>query len=201
MYKTICSSIFLICSALPALAGITLPAFCQPDDRFITVENNRDNKRIFIETGTAGGHGVFMAFNAGFEEIHSIELLREELELAKQRIGNRPDVHLYLGDSATTLYSILPTIKEPVLFWLDAHFGDRVSDNCPILKELAAIASHPIKTHTILIDDVRCFGKSVYDYITIDEVVKAVKEINPAYEISFQDGYEKKDVLVAKIAP
>ena len=198
MHKILYFSFVLICSALSA--RIQLPIFCQFDDRFITVENNRDNKRIFIETGTAGGQGVFMALNAGFEEIHSIELLRELHEISLQRIGNRSDVHLYLGDSAMTLCSILPAVKEPVLFWLDAHFGDRASDNCPILNELAAIASHPIKTHTILIDDMRCFGTSAYDYISIEQIIKAVREINPAYEISFEDGYEKRDVLVAKIS-
>jgi hypothetical protein len=181
--------------------NIKVPDCYQFDARLDTIKRNRGTKRLFIETGTAGGQGVFTALLSGFEEIHSIELLKELYDTSIRRIGNRYNVHLYLGDSASMLTRILPEIHEPALFWLDAHFGDRPSDNCPILRELEAIATHPIKTHTILIDDVRCFGTSDYDYISVDQVCEAIYRINPNYEITFEDGYVKNDVLVAKVNP
>ncbi len=200
MYKRIFGLLFLLPLGLPA-AQFPLPSFCSYNPRYETIKHNRGEKRIFIETGTAGGEGIFMAIYAGFEQIYSVELDPELHNTSKHRTRNYPNVHLYLGDSATMLSSLLPSITEPALFWLDAHFaGEKtIGHNCPILRELDAIASHSIKTHTILVDDVRCFGSSAYDEITINEVVEAIKRINPAYEISFQDGHIKNDVLVAQI--
>ncbi|HSX26196.1 MAG TPA: hypothetical protein VLE89_04225 [Chlamydiales bacterium] len=174
------------------------------DNRLNVVKNNREGKRIFFETGTAGGGGVYMAILAGYEEIYSGEINPELYNCALSRLKEERNVHLYLGDSAQILERVLPLIDEPVLFWLDAHCpgeGLHLSENCPVLRELQAIGAHSIKTHTILVDDVRVFGTHFYDYIPLSAVVDAIMKINPDYVISFEDGFVKNDVLVAKILP
>ncbi len=172
------------------------------DARYETVERNRNGYQVFVETGTAGGGGVFMALYAGFREIYSTEVNQELYALAVRRVGDLPNIHLHFGDSGVMLEKkILRMVKEPALFWLDAHSWpiDPRGENCPILRELKAIAAHPIKTHTILIDDIRLFGTEAFDFIEIEELVQAIKAINPNYTITFEEGYQERDVLVARV--
>jgi hypothetical protein len=88
---------------------------------------------------------------------------------------------------------LLTSIFEPVVFWLDAH----PTCSSPILDELAVIAQHPIKTHTILIDDRRLmqgWWRNVHEI----QVLHALKAINPAYKIRYIDGHEPDDIIVAE---
>lgn len=158
---------------------------------------------IFIETGSADGSGIQKALAAGFSEIYSIELLPNWYEHCCLIFENQPNVHLFLGNSTTGLKKILSKVKKRATFWLDAHFcgqNSAIGDtHSPILEELQAISTHPIKDHTILIDDVRLFGQPEFDFISLEEVISALRKINPNYQIFFEDGFIKNDVLVAKI--
>lgn len=159
--------------------------------------------RIFIETGSYMGDGIQNALDAGFEEVYSIELAPNHYKQCRMRFKHNPQVHLYFGDSSVVLKTILETITEPVTFWLDGHYSwgttAKGATNTPILKELEIIAQHPIKTHTILIDDVRQFGAMEFDYIERETIINLLLSINPNYTIYYQDGYQKDDVLVAEI--
>lgn len=160
-------------------------------------------KRIFIESGSYRGDGIQNALDAGFEEIYSIELSPYLYEYCCNRFDGNPNVHLYLGDSSEVLKLILSKISEPATFWLDGHYswGETAKGltNTPILSELSHIAEHSIKTHTILIDDVRQFGSMEFDYVNLNEIIKALLNINGNYIFYYEDGYQKNDVLVADI--
>jgi hypothetical protein len=80
------------------------------------------NITTFIETGTLYGDGVDYALECGFEKIISIEINETLYQQAKNKYATNPRVQILLGNSPDVLKEILPTIKEPVLFWLDAHF-------------------------------------------------------------------------------
>lgn len=159
-------------------------------------------KRVFIETGTYKGDGVQLALDAGFEQIYSIELGIDLYINCTYRFAGIDKVHLFNGDSAMTLPLLLNDIDEPVTFWLDGHYsgGDTVlgSLNTPLLQELEAIKNHKIKTHTILIDDLRCWVKEVHGFNT-NELIQKLKEINPDYSFDFEDGHVAKDILAAWI--
>lgn len=162
--------------------------------------------RYFIETGTWEGHGVLLAVMANcFQEIHTIELA--ETFYTRNKIGemnhSNPPVHVWYGDSGIVLGDVLKGINEPATIWLDAHYSGndtaRGESNTPILRELECIKNHPIKTHTILIDDIRLFGTPEFDNIPLDTIISKLKEINPSYKISIKDGLNSpKDILVAK---
>lgn len=160
-------------------------------------------KNTFIETGSLHGEGINKALEAGYKEVYSIELSPHFYQYCSQRFKDNPKVHVHLGDSGAILKEILQKINEPVVFWLDSHysrFGTALGDSStPILRELEAIAAHPIKSHTILIDDVRLFGTVEFDFIELNAIIAIIKRINPNYSISFEDGYVAKDVLVAQI--
>lgn len=157
---------------------------------------------VFIETGSYLGSGIQKALQAGFKEVYSIELSPSLYDHCCKLFEGNPQVHLYLGDSSIELENIISVIDQQATFWLDAHYSGGItatSGNSPILTELKVIAQHPIKTHTILIDDVRLFGTSESDFIKLEEIINAIKEINPNYIFYFENGYIPNDVLVAEI--
>lgn len=160
--------------------------------------------RYFIETGAWLGDGIEQAIKAGFSEIHSIEISEYNYAICKEKFASRSNVHIWRGDSTTVLDQVLAQIYEPVTFWLDAHKcavdSGRGETNTPILKELEAIQRHAIKTHTILIDDVRYFGTEEFDNVPLSEVIKRIKEINSKYTITYAPGYQANDILIAQIS-
>lgn len=160
--------------------------------------------KYFIESGSFTGNGILNAMEAGFEKIYSIELSPYYYQLCRDQFAQFPNVVLFEGDSGKVLPTILEQIDAPATFWLDGHYSNFVNTAkgdtlCPILAELESIRNHSIKTHTILIDDVRLFGTVHFDYVTIKEVIKKIKAINPNYIITYEMGAFPNDVLVAYI--
>ena len=174
-----------------------------------------NNNRIFIETGTYMGQGVIQALNAGFKEVISIELDEKRFKRAEKIFEKKKNVRIVHGNSGEELPKILKDINEPVTFFLDAHYcgepisaGVAIADKwCPMNEELEAILNSPIKTHTILIDDIRCIDLQHIDKKTQkpvgfpgkENLLKKLKEINPDYTISYLPGYIPNDVLLARV--
>lgn len=150
------------------------------------------NNRVFIETGTSKGDGISVAIAAGFEYIYSIDNDPELYDITAEKFKQDLNVKLYFGDSDQILSELLSNINELVTFWLDAHTGKSSS----ILEELTVIADHDIKTHTILIDDMRYFRKRCWG-ISFGQILAALNKINPYYLIEYVDGSYKHDILVA----
>ncbi len=163
---------------------------------------------VFIETGTYLGNGIEKALAVGFEEIYSIEISQKFHKKAVERFQKQIKqgrVNIILGDSSVCVPSILERLNSKATFWLDAHFsgGDtgKGEKDVALLEELDAISKHPIKEHTILIDDVRLFGtRSEQDWagIKLDQVLEKLRSINESYLISYENGVVEKDVLVAR---
>lgn len=148
--------------------------------------------RVLVETGTNFGHTVSSAIGT-FETIYSIELDEALWMHASRRFAHRADVRLRRGDSARELQGILAELREPALFWLDAHYsGDgtaRGDQDSPIMQELASIAAHQIREHAILIDDARLFvGRDGYP--TIEDCRAAVSRWWPTH------GYDVHDDVI-----
>ena len=151
---------------------------------------------VFVETGSNLGQGIMMALMAGFKEIYSIELSDQLYELCKKRFEDNSNVHLIHGNSGVELTNVISKINVPITFWIDAHYSGGVTagedGHLPILDELTTIKNHPVKNHTILIDDMRDWD--------INVITKAVMEINSDYNISLVDGYgHKDDIMVAMV--
>jgi hypothetical protein len=156
----------------------------------------------FVESGTWVGDGVQMALDAGFKKVRSIELSPIYFARSSKRFNGNPAVQLYQGNSGEMLYEVIKDIQVPITFWLDGHYsgGDtaRGAKKTPILEELDQIKRHPIKTHTILIDDMRCCNGDWFDFISKEQIIKKVLEINPNYQITYDAGCTPTDVLVAR---
>jgi hypothetical protein len=149
---------------------------------------------VFVETGSEQGYGIQQAVDAGFEKIYSIELHEKPYLYCLKKFLHNPCVYLIQGDSSLVLGEIINMIPVNITFWLDGHDEDAY----PVLAELEAIKNHPIKTHTILIDDLRMFDEKKHG-LSIEIIKKKILEINSDYKISFENGHIVNDILVAHI--
>jgi hypothetical protein len=154
-----------------------------------------------VETGSWHGDGISAALDAGFGRVLSVELSADLYGGLARKYKGDARVQLWHGASEFLLGEMIASLTEPATFWLDAHYssGDtaRGSSITPILFELASIAAHPIKNHTLLIDDVRLFGNEFP--VSLDEVYAAIARIGPDYRVSFEDSQAGgHDILVAQ---
>lgn len=159
---------------------------------------------VFVETGTYIGETVDMVLKTKlFKTIHTIELNESLYNDAVAKYKNDKSVKVWHGDSIDSLKEIVPTLAEPATFWLDAHAsGDLVggkSGGSPVLDELDIIASSPIKTHTIIIDDCRLFGSAEWSFVKKEDAIERIMKINPDYKIHYLDGHIRNDVLWATV--
>lgn len=141
----------------------------------------RYSLKTFVETGTYLG-AMIDATLSTFEKIYTIELDPLLFNKAKRKFKNHRNVRVIKGDSAVKLLEILPKIKEPTLFWLDAHYSKGITAkgdlNTPILEELRVIINHFIKEHLILVDDASSFiGKNGFP--TISNLKKYILKLYP----------------------
>ena len=126
----------------------------------------------FVETGTYFGEMV-NALKGEFEQIQSIELNEFLFERAKRRFMNYSHIRILHGNSASMLPLALASVKQPTLFWLDAHYSGGITacgdQHSPIFQELGHIFHHPIRGHVIVIDDARLFGTDAA-YPTLEQL-------------------------------
>ena len=158
----------------------------------------RRDERVFYESGSYNGDGIADALSAGFTEIHSYEIAKKWHNYSKARFIDDSRVNLHFAPSQSM---DLSNLNERAMFWLDGHysFGDTSYHEtvCPVLEELEIIKKHHIKTHTILVDDMRLYGTREFADITLQDVGTMIKSINPLYEFKFMDGHIENDILVA----
>jgi hypothetical protein len=159
------------------------------------VKEYKPEADVFIETGTHQGWGIDVALEAGFSEIHSIELDEQSFKTCTERFKDKKGVHIYHGSSEDLLTDVYNSVvtEKPVLFWLDGH-----TPNLPLYSELEQISKFERKNHIILIDDLRCI-------IEVDPNLEKIKQhllaINPNYKIFRVDSAKfANDILVAKQA-
>jgi hypothetical protein len=160
----------------------TLVEFNSIEDKVLSYDQlfkkYKGNHKLFFETGTHKGDGVQNALDMGFEEVVSIEILPELYERCVSRFKGKEDkVHLFLGDSNERMEEMLELIKEPSLIFLDGHFNN----GDPLWKELEILKNHPIKTHTIIVDDMPNY------YGSGEKVKEKLLEINSNYTLVYED--------------
>jgi hypothetical protein len=114
----------------------------------------------FIETGTYNGDTTF-ALEPYFNKLHTIEFSEQYYNRTKSRYsGNK--INFILGDSSDVFISLLPTITDKCIFFLDGHWsgGDtgQSAKDCPLVEEIAHINNLFKNDAIIIIDDVRLFG-------------------------------------------
>ena len=141
------------------------------------------NYNTFVETGTHHGDGVRRALDLGFSNVISVEILEDLYNECTQKFSSeisQGKVKLFLGDPNELLPTMLELLTEPSLIFLDGHFNNGE----PLWGELDILKSHPIKNHTIIVDDFQNYFNS-----TEKKLKESIREINPNYKFSFEDSY------------
>ena len=173
----------------------------------INLEDEAKTHPYFFETGTNMGFGVKEAIKSGFKKIISIDIEERYYNLAKENFTEKkyPNTEFTFacGNSAEMTESLISSVNERILFWLDGHGCGRN----PLHGELEAIKNHKIKNHTILIDDVRMMGNRQKEWefawgpeTRRDKIIESVMKINSNYKISYLNSPNaQNDVLVAEI--
>ncbi len=155
----------------------------------------------FVETGTLRGDGVQAALDAGFESVVSIEIDRDLFEKTMPRFAKDKRVALYRGDSGSELPFIMKEIQHPATIWLDAHgvAGDGTKGESPLIRELKCITRHPIKSHTILIDDFQVFDRAFRHNVTEADVFEVLSTICPHYKYTRIDAPGRPQSILAAV--
>lgn len=116
---------------------------------------------LFVETGTFKGKTSIWAAGI-FKTVYTIENSRELYDSTSAILRKYQNIHPLFGNSARQLEDIVTEIKQPAMFWLDAHWcgGNTYGndDPCPLLDEIRIIKQSG-HNHIILIDDARFFLK------------------------------------------
>lgn len=119
--------------------------------------------RVAVETGTLRGEFTMLLPDL-FPTVHTIE---RSMALYAQLPRHDKRINWHFGDSRNVLVELLPTIQEPCLFFLDAHWftskregrSDGVvgAADFPLWGEIDLIAKRPY-ADIVCVDDSKCFG-------------------------------------------
>jgi len=159
----------------------------------------------FVETGTLYGKTIF-AVEPYFNKLYTIEISNKHYTNAKNKYtGNK--INFLLGDSGIVFKSLLPTINEKSIFFLDGHWssGDTESGekHVPLQEEITHINDLFQNEAIIIIDDFRLFGKrdgGIVDWTNInkDVLLKILaSRLNKCYNL--ESNLDKDDRLVIHI--
>jgi len=124
------------------------------------LQDNYINYSCFIETGTYYGDTIF-ALEPYFDKLYTIEFSEKYYNDTKNNYnGNK--INFILGDSSIVFETLLPTITDKCIFFLDGHWsgGDTGHSNkdCPLDEEIMHINNLFQQDAIIIIDDFRLFG-------------------------------------------
>ena len=114
----------------------------------------------FIETGTYMGDTI-LEVEPLFNKLYTIEVSEKYHNLTKNKYnGNK--INFILGDSSTVFETLLPTLPDKAIFFLDGHWsgGDTgcSAKHCPLNEEITHIQNLFEHEGVIIIDDFRLFG-------------------------------------------
>jgi hypothetical protein len=90
-----------------------------------------------VETGTFLGVTA-QGLAAMVPSVYTIEVRQDRYEQARENLAGLPNVEQILGASPDVFPGLIPRIKKPALYYLDAHWDDHY----PLPEEVAIIAEH-----------------------------------------------------------
>jgi hypothetical protein len=131
------------------------------DKNFLkSLQSDYTKYSCFIETGTFHGDTIF-ALEPYFDKLYTIEFSEKYYNTVKNKyIGNK--INFILNDSSIEFKTLLPTIHEKCIFFLDGHWsgGDtgKSEKDCPLDEEITHINNLFQNEAIIIIDDFRLFG-------------------------------------------
>jgi hypothetical protein len=167
------------------------------------LEDDYTKYNCFIETGTYLGSTIF-SLEPYFNKLYTIEFSENYYNYVKNQYnGNK--INFILGDSSIVFETLLPSISDKCIFFLDGHWsgGDTGHSNkdCPLDEEITHINNLLTNEAIIIIDDFRLFGlKKGEDWSKINKenLLNILKpRINKVYHLD--SDFDKDDRLIIHI--
>ena len=134
------------------------------------------NLKNYVETGTGIGECMSHALSHDFKQLHSIEIFESLHNQAVNKFQSYTNCKIHLGNSFSVLPNLLSNLKEPTLFFLDAHFPgsdfgfnsyDAEKDyhtRLPLEKELEVIKNNKdVSEDVFIIDDLRIYEDGPFE--------------------------------------
>lgn len=169
------------------------------------LETEDPKSLTFVETGSFQGDTIQLALDKGFKKVISIEQSEHYINHCAQRFKGKinDSVVLVRGDSKNALrYICKDLIEGRSVFWLDAHYDGGLTAGdvwAPLYHELLAIACFTsVNDNIIMIDDIRHVRDGHYR-VDLQCVEFLIGSINSEYQISYEEGHQEKDVLLAMV--
>lgn len=142
---------------------------------------------VFVETGTFHGKTTRWAVDR-FREVHTIELNEQWYEDACRDLAPL-GVHCHHGNSADLIPKLAWDIREPVFYFLDAHFFTLVpdvageSEGLPLWAELEVIAQRPYPD-IVAVDDAGLFGTRTptpeWEHVSLERIAAYFPDVAEA---------------------
>ena len=153
--------------------------------------------QFFVETGTYLGDTIAAVKGRTALRVFSMEIDKRLYEMACRRFAGNTNIELYYGDCTKVLPLILSGLREPAVFWLDAHYSGGITSrgvvDDPVLTSLRQLAEHPIRCSILMIDDARSFD-GLDGHPHLQDVIHAVMRVNTHYVVRVHN-----DVVIADI--
>jgi tRNA U34 5-methylaminomethyl-2-thiouridine-forming methyltransferase MnmC len=122
------------------------------------------NYRVAVETGLWKGEQLEVIAKC-FDKTFGIELDAHYAEVSRKRV---PSATVYCGDTAKLLPIVSQEMKEPSVFFLDAHYCKLeppiAKSEFPLWDELKTINARNLPD-IVIVDDVHTFGKKRDDLL------------------------------------
>jgi hypothetical protein len=137
----------------------------------LTALADRFNLHTFVETGTGRGDSLaYAAPHTAFTTLYSCEINLTLADRAVSRFAIDSRVHVHPLSSAAFLSILLPMLpRDPVLFWLDAHFPGADYGLAPYTDPTISTAVRlPLSQELAIIHQLRPTG-AAGDVILIDD--------------------------------
>ena len=168
--------------------------------KIMSFRDFRKYSPIFIETGASMGGGIVQAIEAEYQIVKSVEAKDDYFQHCVNNFHTDSRVSLYHGLSKDNLEKMLSDVKEPAVFWLDAHVSGSNSagyedwlekgeesdyaQHKALMAELSIVLKHR-NDHVVLVDDQNGVHETTKIYIDM------FLSVNPKYKFYFYD--EQRD--------
>jgi hypothetical protein len=142
-----------------------------------------------VETGTYQGETA-RGLADMVPQVYTIEVNPESFEESQERLSGLSNVTGFLGDSEVILPDLIPKIKKPALYYLDAHWNGHY----PLPAEVSAIAEYDpspiIVIHDMTVPD--CPGlhadpQESGDPYDLDYIQPALDRMKKPYKVYYNN--------------
>jgi hypothetical protein len=166
--------------------AIDPPAGHAKREHLLSLVRHRD-LRVFVESGTYLGESVEF-LRPHMDRIVTVEVEPKLHADADAKFAGDPAIDVRFGDALDLIPAIVRELDQPALIWLDGHFSGGVTGQGEFVEPAQAILEKfadapPPAGSTVVIDDLRMFGREAAPWPTLEGLVHTARRAFPHAQI------------------